>query len=56
MDCPFLIVKEDGRWSYNYYCKAQCDMKIGDTNNKYKVENLCRNRHERCDSYKHPRM
>ena len=56
MACPFLIVKEDGSYDYNYYCKS-CDRKIGSTDDKRFVENVCRSgstSYENCDAYKHP--
>ena len=55
MACPFLIVKEDGRYNYKYYCKARGGAYLGDSNDKRQVENVCRSYHERCDAYKHPR-
>ena len=55
MDCPFLVVEKDGTWDFTYRCKAQGDKKIGETNDKSFVDNMCRRAYNSCDSYKHPR-
>ncbi len=44
MECPYLKY-EDGGWaSYEFFCKAT-GQKVGDQNNKVKVEYTCRDSH-----------
>ena len=49
--CPFLIVEEDGRYNYRYYCKLS-GRYLGDFHDKPTVDNLCDKDHVECPRYK----
>lgn len=52
-NCPFLQYKDTSILGYEYLCKAQLNMKIGDNNNKYTTDNICKtSRHYDCPAYK----
>lgn len=51
MDCPFLKYEDTGWFSYKHTCTAT-GAKIGDENNKVKVENLCKKDFYSCPIYK----
>lgn len=42
MDCPFLKYEDTGWFSWKHTCTA-IGQKVGDQDNKLKVENTCKN-------------
>ncbi len=55
MDCPFLKYVDGGFGSWEWYCRC-IDRKVGDQNDKVKVENTCKNSHfYDCPYYKKKR-
>ncbi len=50
--CPYLEYKDTGWFSYDHFCKLT-GAKVGDENNKVKVEHLCdTSDYDTCPVYK----